>query len=81
MGAPMAGHLLKAGHTLFVNTIGKPPADLTDGGATVCATARAVAERADIIFIMVPDTPDVEEVLFGEYGVAAGLAKGKTVVD
>ena len=38
-------------------------------------------ERADIVFIMVPDTPDVEEVLFGEDGVAAGLAKGKTVVD
>ena len=38
MGAPMAGHLLRAGHTMFIHTRGKPPADLTDGGATVCAT-------------------------------------------
>ena len=81
MGAPMAGHLLKAGHTLFVHTHGKTPADLIDGGATVCTTARGVAERADIVFIMVPDTPDVQDVLFSEYGVASGLAKGKTVVD
>jgi len=81
MGAPMAGHLLKAGHTMFVHTHGKTPAELIDGGATVCTTARGVAERADIVFIMVPDTPDVQDVLFSEYGVASGLAKGKTVVD
>jgi 2-hydroxy-3-oxopropionate reductase len=81
MGAPMAGHLLNAGHILFVNTVGKVPQALADGGATICTNARGVAERADIIFIMVPDTPDVEAVLFSEYGVASGLAKGKTVVD
>jgi 2-hydroxy-3-oxopropionate reductase len=81
MGAPMAGHLLEAGHTMFVHTHGKTPVELVDGGATVCTTARGVAERADIVFIMVPDTPDVQDVLFSEYGVASGLAKGKTVVD
>ena len=81
MGAPMAGHLLAAGHQLFVHTRGKLPAALADGGATVCANARGVAERADIVFLMVPDTPDVEKVLFGEYGVAAGLTPGKAVVD
>ena len=81
MGAPMAGHLLKAGHTLFVNTVGPVPQELADGGVTICTNARGVAERTDIVFIMVPDTPDVEKVLFGEYGVASGLAKGKTVVD
>ena len=81
MGAPMAGHLLKAGHTLFLHTRGKVPAELADAGATVCTTARGVAEHADIVFIMVPDTPDVQDVLFSEYGVASGLAKGKTVVD
>jgi 2-hydroxy-3-oxopropionate reductase len=81
MGAPMAAHLQKAGHALFVNTIGDVPAELTAGGATVLATARAVAQKADIIFVMVPDTPDVEKVLFGEYGVASGLDKGKTVID
>jgi len=81
MGAPMALHLLNAGHMLFVNTIGKVPQELADKGATLCTTARGVAERADIIFVMVPDTPDVEAVLFGKEGVAAGLSKGKTVVD
>ena len=81
MGTPMAGHLLKAGHLLFVNTRGRVPQELADAGATICTTAGGVAERADIIFTMVPDTPDVEKVLFGEYGVASGLTKGKTVVD
>jgi 2-hydroxy-3-oxopropionate reductase len=81
MGTPMAGHLLQAGHMLFVHTRSKVPATLADAGATVCTHARGVAERADIVFLMLPDTPDVEKVLFSEYGVAAGLAKGKAVVD
>ena len=81
MGAPMAGHLLKAGHVLFVNTVGNVPKELADDGVTICTTAQGVAERADIIFIMVPDTPDVDKVLFGENGVVQGLSKGKTVVD
>ena len=81
MGTPMAGHLQKAGHMLFVHTRSKVPQELADSGAMVCTTARGVAERADIVFTMVPDTPDVEQVLFGEYGVASGLSKGKTVVD
>ncbi|WP_029010492.1 2-hydroxy-3-oxopropionate reductase [Azospirillum halopraeferens] len=81
MGAPMAGHLQAGGHTLFVHTIGTVPDALTAGGATVCASARAVAEQAEIVFIMVPDTPDVEAVLFGADGVAEGLSAGKIVVD
>jgi len=81
MGAPMAGHLLNAGHVLFVNTRGKVPPELAAHGATICTSARGVAERADIIFVMVPDTPDVEAVLFSDKGVASGLSKGKTVVD
>jgi len=81
MGAPMAGHLLAAGHQLFVQTRSKVPAALADAGATVCSNARGVAERADVVFLMLPDTPDVEQVLFGEYGVASGLARGKAVVD
>ncbi len=81
MGAPMAGHLIKAGHQLFVYTHGKVPAPVAGSTATVCTSARGVAERADIVFTMVPDTPDVEAVLFTENGVAAGLSKGKIVVD
>jgi 2-hydroxy-3-oxopropionate reductase len=81
MGAPMAGHLIAAGYQLFVHTKGKVPEAIADSRATQCVDARGVAERADIIFIMVPDTPDVEAVLFDDGGVAAGLAKGKVVVD
>ena len=81
MGAPMAGHLLKAGHTLFVTTHGKLPAEIADSKAEVCKSSKEVAEKADIVIVMVPDTPDVAAVLFAEDGVAAGLTKGKTVVD
>ncbi len=81
MGAPMAGHLRAAGHELFVHTRSKVPAVLAEAGAVACGSAQEVAQRADIVFTMVPDTPDVEKVLFGESGVAAGLSKGKTVVD
>jgi 2-hydroxy-3-oxopropionate reductase len=81
MGAPMAGHLIKAGHQLFVFTLGKMPEAIAASNATQYASARGVAERADIIITMVPDTPDVEAALFSEAGIAAGLSKGKTVVD
>jgi len=81
MGAPMAGHLRAAGHELFVATRSQVPQALLDAGAVRCANAREVAVAADIVFTMVPDTPDVEAVLFGENGVAQGLAKGKLVVD
>jgi len=81
MGAPMAGHLAKAGHQLFVTTRSKVPAEITSAGATACPDAKSVAQQADIVFVMVPDTPDVQKVLFADDGVAAGLSKGKTVVD
>jgi len=81
MGTPMAGHLIKAGHQLFVYTVGKVAPEIAESGATICTNAKGVAERADIVFVMVPDTPDVAAVLFGENGVASGLSKGKTVVD
>jgi 2-hydroxy-3-oxopropionate reductase len=81
MGAPMAGHLRAAGHTLYVNTRSKMPDALRDAGAINCVDAAAVAQKADIIFTMLPDTPDVQKVLLGNGGIASGLNKGKTVVD
>jgi 2-hydroxy-3-oxopropionate reductase len=81
MGAPMAGHLRAAGHELFVQTRSKVPDALLEAGAVRCANGAEVAQRADIVFLMLPDTPDVEKVLFGEQGVSAGLSAGKTVVD
>jgi 2-hydroxy-3-oxopropionate reductase len=77
----MAEHLIKAGHQLYVYTLGKMPEAIATSSATQCITSKGVAERADIIFVMVPDTPDVEAALFGEHGIAAGLSAGKVVVD
>lgn len=71
----------KGGNKLFVNDKKAPPAVLLDGGAVACANGAEVAKQSDIVFIMVPDTPDVEAVLFGENGVAQGLSAGKIVVD
>jgi len=78
----MAGHLQAGGHELFVvkhrSTL---PPELLNGGAVECGSAQAVAEHAEVIITMVPDTPDVESALFAEDGVAAGLSAGKLVVD
>jgi len=81
MGAPMANHLVNAGYELFINTRSKVPELLAKTKAVQCLSPQAVAEQTDIIFIMVPDTPDVEKVLFGDKGVASGLSKGKVIVD
>ena len=85
MGAPMAAHLIKAGHELYLHTRSTVPASLLTGNAQACATAAEVAEKADIIFMMLTDTPDVAKVLFGENGVASSLTgtegQRKTVVD
>ena len=82
MGAPMAGHLLAGGHTVISavhNT--QPSKDLVDAGLKVVDNFSKVAEETEIIIIMVPDTPQVEEVIFSETGVAAGLSAGKLVID
>ena len=81
MGAPMAAHLLAGGHRLYLHDIKNPPFDLIEKGATVCTSAAEVATRADVVIVMVPDTPHVEEALFGENGVAKGLKPGTIVVD
>ena len=81
MGTPMAGHLIAAGHTVFISTRSKVPDELAKSAAILCASPAEVAKQADIIITMVPDTPDVEKVLFGEHGIASGLSKGKIVVD
>jgi 2-hydroxy-3-oxopropionate reductase len=81
MGTPMAGNLIKGGHTVYTHTRGETPAMLIEAGAQPCASGAEVAHKAEIIITMVPDTPHVEDVLFNPEGVAAGLSKGKIVVD
>jgi len=82
MGKPMAGHLLAAGHTVHVyDLVSGPVEELCSQGAVDCVCCREIAQKSDIIFIIVPDTPDVEAVLFGKDGVAEGLTPGSIVVD
>ena len=82
MGHPMAGHLQAGGHELFVLKRAKPtPADILGGGAIECSSSKDLAEKADIVILMLPDTPDVDAVLFGVDGVAVGLGVGKLVID
>ena len=81
MGRPMAGHLLAGGHTVFAYNRSPVKQELLDQGARACGSPADVAKASDVIITMVPDTPDVEAVLFGENGVAGGLSPGKTVVD
>ncbi len=82
MGRPMAGHLQAAGHELFVVKHTSPiPDEIAQGGAVVCGSSREVAEQAEVTILMVPDTPDVEAVLFGENGAAEAIGAGKIIVD
>jgi 2-hydroxy-3-oxopropionate reductase len=80
MGRPMAANLITAGHQLFLSSRSGVPSEF-DGKARACASGREVAQAADVIITMVPDTPHVAEALFGADGVAAGLTPGKLVID
>jgi 2-hydroxy-3-oxopropionate reductase len=81
MGAPMAGHLMTAGHEVYLYDIKPLAKTFVSQGGIPCLSGKDVALRADIIILMVPDTPNVADALFAEDGVAAGLSPGKIVVD
>jgi 2-hydroxy-3-oxopropionate reductase len=82
MGKPMAGHLIKAGHEVSVYDLNSMPVqELSSKGASVCKSNKEVAQKSEIIFIIVQDTPDVEAVLFGKDGLVEGLKPSSIVVD
>jgi len=81
MGRPMVQHLLAAGHTVHACSRSGVPAELAAQGVVACASPADVAREAQVIFLMLPDTPDVAKVLFDDGGVAAQLGAGQTVVD
>ena len=81
MGTPMAEHLIKAGNEVSLFSIPSIPQSLIDAGGKACASGKEVAKNADIVFIMVPDTPHVAAALFDQNGIAEGLSAGKIVVD
>jgi len=81
MGHPMAGHLIEAGDTVALHRVKERHGNLVDAGGVAKPTARAVAESSEVVFLMLPDTADVEAVLFGQEGVAEGIRPGSLVVD
>jgi len=82
MGTPMARHLQNAGHTVVTSKFFIPPhKDLVDNGLQIVDSPKALAETVDTIILMLPDTPEVQDVLFGENGVSFGLKAGKLVID
>ncbi|MGN7292950.1 2-hydroxy-3-oxopropionate reductase [Rhizobium sp. SAFR-030] len=81
MGRPMAQHLIEAGHELYLYRVKPVSAHLVESGATACASAAEVARLSEVIILMLPDTPDVEHVLFGKDGVVPGIKPGKLIID
>jgi 2-hydroxy-3-oxopropionate reductase len=81
MGKPMSLNLIRGGHELYVHSRHGAPQEIIAAGGTACDSGMEVAQKADTIITMVPDTPDVAAVLFGAKGVAEGLTRGKIVVD
>ena len=81
MGEPMAGHLIAADHQVSLYNVPCIPGALIEAGGRACGSGREVAAASEVIFMMLPDTSNVEDVLFGENGVAQGLVPGKIVVD
>ncbi len=81
MGAPMAAQLIKGSHELYLHSRSGVPEELTRAGGKACANGKEVAQKAEIVIVMVPDTPHVQSALFDADGIAEGLSKGKAVVD
>lgn len=82
MGTPMARHLQDAGHEIITSKFVIPPRqELVENGLEIVETPKALAETVDTIILMLPDTPEVKDVLFGENGVYYGLGEGKLVID
>lgn len=82
MGRPMSRRLLAAGHPLAVTNRSRPSVEaLAAEGATACASPAEVAERAEVIFTMLPDAPQVEEVVFGPGGLAQAMKPGSVLID
>ncbi len=75
MGAPMAKHLIQGGHTLFLHSRSGVPNKFIEMGSHACSSPKAVAHHSDFVIMMLPDTPDVEKVLFGEEGITEALSE------
>ena len=77
----MAGQIIKGGHEVYLYSRSQIPGELVSNGGIPCQNASEVATRAEVIILMLPDTPDVEKVLFGEEGISDALSEDQTVID
>lgn len=81
MGSPMAGQLIDGGHDVYLFSRSEVPAELISAGGIACKNGSEVALNSEIIILMLPDTLDVEKVLFGDNGISDELSKGQTIID
>lgn len=81
MGKPMALNLLKAGYPLLVLEKNKASHELVEAGAKSFPSGKAIAQESDIVITMLPDSPEVEEVVFGHEGVLEGIRTGTIFID
>ena len=81
MGKPMARHLLDAGYPVAVLEKNKAASELVEAGAQSYPTNSGIAENSDVVITMLPDSPDVQEVVFGAEGVLQGIRSGSLFID
>ena len=82
MGKPMVQNLMKAGYSLVVHDLNRGPVDeLVEQGATAATSSKEVAENNDVVITMLPDSPDVDQAVFGSGGVQEGIQSGSLFVD
>jgi 2-hydroxy-3-oxopropionate reductase len=81
MGKPMARHLMKAGHPVYILSSSGAANELKSEGAHTTDSPSSLARQAEVVITMLPDSPEVEEVIFGENGVRSGLKKGSLYID
>lgn len=81
MGAPMARNLQQAGYSLVILSGSAKASEFKEQGATVADTPASLAAQSDVVITMVPDTPDVERLMFGKTGIMEGIREGSLFID
>jgi 2-hydroxy-3-oxopropionate reductase len=81
MGKPMARHLIKAGYPLSILSSSASAGELKSEGATLFDNASELSANCDVVITMLPDSPEVQEIVSGNKGVLSGIKKGALFID